>query len=218
MLGYLFGAIFVLLGFGFIITDSFISGLFMLLAGLILIPKVNKIIKNKFNKKLSVKVRVILAVVFVIISFVMLDTGETTQVEEKQITDEIEKTPELIKKEQIEEDITKILGSDELIDLTYFDGTRQVIIKYKASDYSGERTLQYDHIKIYEKLFDNYDLEEVAIFSWMTFFDQYGQEVERVAVRSIIIKSTADKINWGNFITTNLPNIAEDYYVHPVLK
>jgi hypothetical protein len=128
-------------------------------------------------------------------------------------------TNTLTTEQQMQQDVQKALGSDKIKDFNYYGGDdKLVIINYKASDYSSERTLQNDHIKIYEKLFENYDIESVSIFSWMIFFDSYGQETEMVGVRSMITKETADKINWDNLLTDNLPKVANTYYVHPALK
>ena len=114
-------------------------------------------------------------------------------------------------------DVRKVLGSEKIMDFTYFEEIGMLTIHYKASDYSSERTLQYGHLKIYEEVFENYEVKDVSLFSHMNLFDQYGQETDKVTFRSRLTKDIASKINWDNFITTNLPDIAESYYIHPTL-
>ena len=148
----------------------------------------------------------------------------TDNVNSKNIQDNSEaktndepQTNQLTTEQQIQQDVQKILGSDKIKDLTYYEGAGLLIINYKASDYSSEITLQNDHIRIYEKIFEDYDAEDISIFSWMIFIDTYGQEKEMVGVRSSTTKTTANKINWDNLITDNLPKVADTYYIHPAL-
>jgi len=192
--------------------SSFVSFFIIFIGGLFLLPFIHKLIEKKLDKSFSEKIKFIIFGIFIFFAIIFSGFGEgdNSSTNENQIL--------LTTEQQIQQDVQKILGSDKIKDLTYYGDTGQIIINYKASDYSSERTLQYDHIKIYEKLFENYNVEEVSIFSWMIFVDTYGQEKEMIGVRSMMTKETADKINWDNLITDNLSKVANTYYVQPALK
>ncbi len=207
---WIFSVLFIVGGIGMFV-ESFLSGFLVLLAGIIILPPFNKILEEKAKLKITTWLKVI--IVFVLLVFAGMAMPNENP-ENSGVSSDINT---LSTEQQIQQDVQKILGSDKIKDLTYYEGAGLLIINYKASDYSSEITLQNDHIRIYEKIFENYDAEDISIFSWMIFIDTYGQEKEMVGVRSSTTKATANKINWNNLITDNLPKVADTYYIHPAL-
>lgn len=62
------------------------------------------------------------------------------------------------------------------------------------------------------------DVDAIVVEPHLTLVDQYGEEsLSRVALITIE-RATWEKINWDNFLTDNLPNIADSYWLHPALS
>ncbi len=62
------------------------------------------------------------------------------------------------------------------------------------------------------------DINTIVIEPHLTLVDQYGEEsLSRVALITIK-RETWKEINWDNFLTDNLPGIADSYWLHPALK
>ncbi|MEX2515179.1 MAG: hypothetical protein WD335_03550 [Candidatus Paceibacterota bacterium] len=62
------------------------------------------------------------------------------------------------------------------------------------------------------------DVNAIVVESHLTLVDQYGEELlSRVALITIERK-TWEKINWDNFLTDNLPDIADSYWMHSALQ
>jgi len=64
----------------------------------------------------------------------------------------------------------------------------------------------------------NQDVNAIVVEPQLTLVDQYGEEsLSRVALITIG-RTTWEKINWNNFLTDNLPDIADSYWLHPALS
>lgn len=61
-------------------------------------------------------------------------------------------------------------------------------------------------------------LQSITISGTFVLVDQFGNNSEDVVVRATYSRATIDKINWGNFLYTNILNIADDIYIHPDLQ
>ncbi len=68
IISWFFGVIFIIIGFGGLISSDFIAGLSMIFLGCILLPIITDMMKNKFNFKIHLGVKIALfVVVFIII-------------------------------------------------------------------------------------------------------------------------------------------------------
>lgn len=62
------------------------------------------------------------------------------------------------------------------------------------------------------------EVNTVNFSSSLNLVDQYGNtELTKVALIAFD-RSTWEKINWDNFITDNIPTVADYYWLHPALK
>ncbi len=62
------------------------------------------------------------------------------------------------------------------------------------------------------------DINAIIAEPHLTLVDQYGEEsLSRVALITIN-RETWERINWDNFMTDNLPNVADSYWLHPALS
>lgn len=150
------------------------------------------------------------------------------------------KVKEVAKNETDEERITKIihktigkkpLGFDEerIVDITINEnlGTddpddKIVLLKLMADDgwtkNSMKSQLLMNYAKVAEKIFDDENVSELAVFWEFPLVDVYGNSENGVIVKIMLTKETADSINWSNFNSDNLPIIADDYFEHPTMS
>jgi len=62
------------------------------------------------------------------------------------------------------------------------------------------------------------DVKAITVEPYLTLVDQYGEEkLSRVALITIE-RETWEKINWDNFLTDDIPNIADSFWLHPALS
>ncbi len=61
-------------------------------------------------------------------------------------------------------------------------------------------------------------LKGVSLIYQMTLVDKLGNESINPVLILTVSPETMNKINWDNFITDNLPDVADTYYLHPALK
>ncbi len=59
---------------------------------------------------------------------------------------------------------------------------------------------------------------KITLNPHLKLVDQYGNETIDKVMTVRITRKTWEKINWDNFITDSIPNIAETYWEHSVLK
>lgn len=62
------------------------------------------------------------------------------------------------------------------------------------------------------------NVNSVTIEPHLTLVDRYGQESLRRVATITITRATWEKINWDNFLIDNLPNVADNYWLHPALS
>ena len=62
------------------------------------------------------------------------------------------------------------------------------------------------------------DIHSITVEPYLILVDQYGkEELSKVALITIN-RATWEEINWENFLTDNIPNIADNYWLHPALS
>ncbi|MFS0559601.1 hypothetical protein AB1K91_02570 [Terribacillus sp. 179-K 1B1 HS] len=97
-----------------------------------------------------------------------------------------------------------------------------VIASLRADDNFSEGYIkggiEDDSSQIFKKLFENEEVSNVVLDWYYPLVDQYGNEEESVINTIGMTRETFDKINWNNFNRDNYPNVADDYFIHPVLN
>lgn len=76
IISWFFGVIFIMIGFGGLISSDYISGLSMIILGCILLPIITDIMKNKFNFKIPLGVKIALFVVVFMIIGITAENGD----------------------------------------------------------------------------------------------------------------------------------------------
>ena len=76
---------------------------------------------------------------------------------------------------------------------------------------------QIDTIKIFKAIFKDPRVKEVTVTSDIRLVNKYGQESTGVGTRYTMSRETYTKVNWDNFITDNLNDVADQTYIHPAL-
>lgn len=99
-------------------------------------------------------------------------------------------------------------------------GDINVASYFPADEYwDGKRAAQAQDAKIIEilKLLkeNNINYSNLVYEASSDFTDQYGNENKNTLMTVLISKTEAEKINFDNFDTENLKNIADNYYLHP---
>ncbi len=79
IISWFFGVIFIIIGFGGLISSDFIAGLSMMFLGGILLPIITDIMKNKFNFKIPLGVKIALFVIVFIIIGITAENDDIIQ-------------------------------------------------------------------------------------------------------------------------------------------
>lgn len=118
----------------------------------------------------------------------------------------------------IEKAVTKIIESEDREILTYDNDDGRIIIYVQATDYASKRSLMYDTKQIMEKLKGRNDYTEFKINWKMNLFDKKGNPVPSVVMAVTISRDTINTINYDNFITDNIPDLAIQFSTHPAIE
>ncbi len=76
-----------------------------------------------------------------------------------------------------------------------------------------------DTKKLFEALYGiESDVTYISIFWALPLVDAYGNVTDRNVAIVSMDKETADRVNWDNLLTDNIPIIATSYWQHPALE
>ena len=106
-----------------------------------------------------------------------------------------------------------------LIELKTLDNTK--IIKLNVDDHlSNDMIIRGIHIGVEDYLYAIHDdtevlaLDEIRLIFEMEFKNNYGETKNMAAVVFAITTESMQKIDWGNFMTDDIPKIADYYFLH----
>jgi len=111
--------------------------------------------------------------------------------------------------------VEKMVGKQQSISVDPVSG--YVVIRRPDQDYWNLVLQEDDATNMFEKLFKDPRVNLVRISTYLKGVDEYGKEGSFVGTRFIMSRETAEKINWNNFLYSNLPNVADEAYINPVL-
>jgi len=106
----------------------------------------------------------------------------------------------------------------------YVNNYQNVDIEYMADENLTtnltRRGMWLDAIKILKGLpaVLKSQVMKMTLNPYLKLVDKYGEETIDKVMTIRITRETWEKINWSNFLTDNVPNIAETYWEHPALK
>lgn len=148
-----------------------------------------------------------------------------------KIRNKTEADKELSKEEKIKNDIKDILGSSnrdvqkvrQISVKKRMDNKSLVEVRYNADDNWGNDEIKFgiwiDAQEIFEKVYTDYsDIGRVAVFAYFPLQDKYGNSEDELVMKIMLDDETASKINWENFLTDNMPQVADNYYIHSALN
>jgi len=75
-----------------------------------------------------------------------------------------------------------------------------------------------DSALILRRIFDDPRAKKVTLFWWYPLKTAAGQEGRMLVIRVRMTRETADKINWNEFRPRRLPDVADDFHVHPSMQ
>lgn len=142
-------------------------------------------------------------------------SGESTTHQYVTSVDTFERTVELI--------ALDVLGADTLIERIEVSNNElniEYILSENLTTNMTRRGLMMDSEELIKSLTSSLPTEITVVnfSSSLHLIDQYGNtELTKVGLVTFN-KSTWEKINWDNFLTDNIPTVADYYWVHPALN
>jgi hypothetical protein len=83
----------------------------------------------------------------------------------------------------------------------------------------GSKIFNIEAKDIFKKLYSqNLPIDEITLFGEAGLVDIYGKTSKEVVAKCTMSKATAAQISWDNFLTKNIPNVTENYWIHPALR
>lgn len=186
-----------------------------------------------FSKKTKIVLTTIFSVMFLVVN--ITNKPEDKNIETPVVTDNSEQKEqldappepvELTFEEQVEKIAKDAAGSNDFVSVEWYDEDKKIIaINLKMGDgisnSSIRRGMLRDAELILKELSDKdivNGLNRIKIIHQGDFIDKFGNTTVLNAGLVSIDVDTVMKINWEKFLTMNLADIAETYYVHPSLK
>lgn len=168
---------------------------------------------------------------------------ETTEAETEEVVEETEpeEIEEVVEKEP-EEEVEEEVEPEETYDNVFeekanevFGGRLQDVFVDEAGEatehYVGitsklgagwnEKTMRdsfyYDVVAMISEL-QNEEFDRLVFDATADMQDEYGNVKEMKVITVNLTKETVDKINFENFQSSNLPNVADAMFIHPAFQ
>lgn len=125
ILSWFFSIIFIIMGMGFLI-DFIISGILTIIAGLIILPPFNKFLKNKYDIKLKIGLKILIVLILLILAGIFTYTSIDNSVNKQQLQEEIGNN---IQKVLITKSTDDMLPSPSELPTEYSMGEKEEITK-----------------------------------------------------------------------------------------
>lgn len=200
--------------------------------------------KDKKKRNISIVIAVISFVLFGVTSpevqegveegmeQVAEDDAERTKIEETQAeqadTQEAEQEPEEENTEEPQEvydtyfeQRANEVWENNLVDFTYNDLEGYVSMTSKIEDGWSGSTMKrsfYMQALAYAESVQDEDFNELFFVARVEMQDQYGNADDMNVIKIGLTKETVDKINFENFQTDNLENVADTVDVHQAFQ
>lgn len=188
VLSWIFGVLFGISGLTFLFTGSIVSGGSLILASLVLLPPVNKLVKDKWNFELSRGLKITLVIILFIIYAVSLSNSGTSGIDTSTPSNQpsTEGTQINNNQEQQNEPQTYKFGDKITIgDFAYIFHSYQTQ-SYIGSEYFGE---QADGIfLVFDVTIENIAKESKTLWgSYVTVVDDQGRKFEHDTTAEIYL-------------------------------
>lgn len=111
---------------------------------------------------------------------------------------------------------------DSIIDLLFEKENGLLSIEVYGQDNITEKLMKegmwIDTANALKDLKDNADIKDINVLIAMPLQDKFGKNSTEVVMNMTFPLDVRNKINWDNFIFSNIPNIADNYIEHPVIQ
>lgn len=161
------------------------------------------------------------------------DSTPESNSEEAVVDDEVYVTEAGTLERTIEEKVDQVLGDDTnmgedtVIDVRFVendDGSSTLWIDYVAGSNLSNRLTRRgvwmdteDLIQQLPILLGN-EIASITVRAHLMLVDTYGNEDMGQVMLIEISRETWERINWSNFITDDIPVVADIYWVHPAIQ
>lgn len=223
IIGGLFISLFIL----FWIVFNFLTGLIIALIGTVASTKLLEK-KPEIKKFVPVVFVVLIVAIFGAIFLPAIQSDTEFRNERDEITAGTSQTYDYLTEvgtaeRNIEIGALKALGHEtEIRKIELNEG--EVWIDYIASDNLStnltRRGILSDTVDLVKELSSiiSQNITGIVVEPHLTLVDQYGKESLSKVAMITINRETWEKINWDNFLTDNLPDIADTYWQHPAMN
>ncbi|MEK4455244.1 hypothetical protein [Paenibacillus sp. FSL L8-0506] len=178
-------------------------------------------------------VMVLLGIVIIVVFAILGDKDNSS--ESNVTTTGITATSEQGINEQVSSLIANAVGDktnndeNKIIELqvndhagTQAEGDKIVVAKLHGNDNLSSKMIkggmQLESIKIFKKLFQLNDVEEVDLIWQFPTTDKLGNSTLNTVLKINLSRSTVTKISWDGFDKDNFAYVADSYWEHPSLR
>ena len=147
--------------------------------------------------------------------------SETTSVASESPTETKTEPSTTTDAETITHVVTKEFGEDNFISVNCVPENNFVLIKAKGKDsLTSSSSLKSTYLSMNNilKSLSNLSDYDVAFNIVYAMKDTYGNITEPIVIKATYTAETRNKINWDNFSWKNVPDIADEWWIHESLK
>jgi len=116
------------------------------------------------------------------------------------------------------------MGEKRIREIKTYEEEKEVTISFAANENLTTNLTKYSMLTDIKNLLEKLPpvltpkINSILFDIYLKLVDKYGEESMVRVMLVTIKKDTWEKINWDNFFTDNIPNVAATYWEHPVLK
>jgi len=132
-----------------------------------------------------------------------------------------ESAPEKSAEEHLFEAIKGVVGEENLITFNYVPANNFALIKFKGSEnFSNDLTIKGMYLDISDILKELQDDIDVNVDFNVVYpmVDKYGNVSEDIVIKATFNIDTIKAINFENFIYSNIPDVADEWWNHNALN
>lgn len=166
-----------------------------------------------------------LCVMVAVVFFGDVDEPQVAVAQNTAVPEPTESVPTLAPNDKLLSDLLDKLGKNnrDIVRISEFLVGSEITIVWSLNDNLSDdfirRGAMLDIVNMLEVI-EASSVPYDSVFFSGTFLlaDEFGNNSESIVVRVWYSRETINKINFANFLTDNIYNIADVYWLHPVMK
>ena len=131
------------------------------------------------------------------------------------VNKKLDKKTNMKKNRIVELEVNDNLGTED-------EGDKIILLTLAGDEnLSSKMTIKgmlMDSNKAFQEVFKNNEASEVTVFWQFPLVDTYGKSKVENVIKIALKRETFEKIDWKAFDYNNYKKIADQYWMHPVLK